>query len=390
MTQERGFFMKTDLPTIFVHSLECGVLGAHAKEFPGEYTDSVVSMQFLRRAVNGFSYLNVMLKTKLFPENTYQLLIFLSKPMECLEAMEQSQFRTELMSQGYHKLEALSELDGQSTYHVTGEGMELLKGLRFHKIRAASDPVTEYSGQKLYLAMVAPELNQNDYCRIRTFLSTPDNAFFPRDVVMQTPEQALFCKDYPQILVAGYTQQIVGDTHIPCCPICGAVLSSTYSGSYRCPSSEYCNQKLNGRQPVMKPLKFPNLWVLNAAAVHNIYYPGQLEQKIRKVLDDVKSEYSTLSYEPWPEKDRWDFEVKLPGGTIWNLDAKDVKNPIWILRDAELQTEHWSGADRLIYVVPTQQKKGYLRAVNDNLKDKRICCLTLQQFEQSLREAVMK
>ena len=105
---------------------------------------------------------------------------------------------------------------------------------------------------------------------------------------------------------------------------------------------------------------------MNDIAARNIYYPGQLEQAIKKIIEAGKEIGTVEQYELWPGKhegiyDTWDFKVQMNNGRILLVDAKDVENPHWIIND---RREFLDGAE-FIYVVPDDKSKIYLNQIND-------------------------
>ena len=84
----------------------------------------------------------------------------------------------------------------------------------------------------------------------------------------------------------------------------------------------------------------------------------------------------------WPKKDTWDFEFEF-NANKWAIDAKDVKNPMYIIKDIENKEKINDEYNKVIYIVPSDKRKEYLRVINNSIKNKqKFECITLAEFRR--------
>ena len=162
--------------------------------------------------------------------------------------------------------------------------------------------------------------------------------------------------------------------------VTGMVLRENRIGVFSCVSQK-CNAQLDKKIEI--EMHGPG-WVMNDIVARNIYYPGQLEQAIKKIIEEGKEIGTVEQYELWPGKhegiyDTWDFKVQMNNGRILLVDAKDVENPHWIIND---RREFLDGAE-FIYVVPDDKSKIYLNQVNDHTNCVgKVQCLRVKELKK--------
>ena len=154
------------------------------------------------------------------------------------------------------------------------------------------------------------------------------------------------------------------------------VLRELADGTLYC-VSDRCAKKTKGFAEYDEVDINDEIVVLRENIARYIYYPGLLEQKIKKILGE-----NSIKPIMWPKKDTWDFEFDF-NGVKWAIDAKDVKNPMYIINDIANKEKIKDEYDKVIYVVPSDKRKEYLRVINDSIKNKqKFQCITLAEFRR--------
>ena len=141
------------------------------------------------------------------------------------------------------------------------------------------------------------------------------------------------------------------------------VLRENKAGVFSCVSKR-CNDQLDKKMEI--EMHGPG-WIMSDIVARNIYYPGQLEQKIKQILDQGIKNGSVKEYILWPGKyegryDTWDFKVHMNDGQVLLIDAKDVEHPHWIIADSR---EYLDGAE-FVYVVPDDKSKIYVEQIKNH------------------------
>lgn len=182
------------------------------------------------------------------------------------------------------------------------------------------------------------------------------------------------------IFKAAYEKLTYNDAIVKVCK-CGLVLRELDDGTLYCVSNR-CSRKSHGFTNYDEiKISSEEIWVLKQNVARFIYYPGVIEQKIKKELQKFK-----IAPILWPDKDNWDFKFEI-NGQIWVVDAKDVKNHRVIQEDIAIKEKEGIIYDRVVYVVTSDRNKSYLEAIRRKIQDrKKIYCMTLPEFKRLLQE----
>ena len=321
----------------------------------------------------------------ILPQNEYEIFEMFQEPLELIvEPLRESlgdayvEDIKENMECSYPFIEEI----GNGIYAITEDGNEILSYSKLiSQSKDAKDFIDEYRGARIFDEMC----KSANYVEVREFLENPNNVIIPTKIVNALyEEQKEFKNQYKNVFDLCYEK--IDKTELYICANCGLVLKQDINGEFHCISSR-CNEELAKRE--LKKFNEP-VFVLNSIAARNIFYPGRLERAIKKVLDEAKNLGIVKEYEMWPGYkdgcyDTWDFLVYLNDSLSFGadklvIDAKDVKNPKWIVEDFRRQKE---GA-KFIYVVPDSgDKKDYVKFVNKGCGNE-ATCYKLKDFKKEL------
>lgn len=227
-------------------------------------------------------------------------------------------------------------------------------------------------------------LSQEEYCLVRRFIiehpiMTIDDR---RDILFrlagnQIAKEAINTA-YEPFQEKGYR-----------CPICGWTMTDGSFGPI-C-HSEYCTKttpfltdiiKVDGTEETVYRLK--------KGVMRYFAQPGKLELDIVDFCEKKK-----LTWELWPQKDKYDVEISFPDGAVWEIDAKAYRNPIALRSKIENDNGMQEGDyQRGYFVIPTDYTKGnrqYTAIVNrglDALHQPNVRCITMQQLKENINRKV--
>ena len=245
---------------------------------------------------------------------------------------------------------------------------------KFRKAKDTKDKELElasyYFIEKLF------ERGQDEYCEIRNFLEERKHAYITDSMYRKNEYIREFKKKYEDIYEFAYEKINYISETIKICKHCGLVLRELVDGTLYC-VSDRCSRKTKGFAEYNEVQINDEILVLRENVARYIYYPGLLEQEIKKQLNKHR-----ITPTMWPKKDTWDFEFEYRGNK-WAIDAKDVKNPRYIIKDIENKEKVRNNYDLVIYVVPSDKNKAYLNGSNNVIKNKlKYRCITLAQFRK--------
>lgn len=173
------------------------------------------------------------------------------------------------------------------------------------------------------------------------------------------------------------------------CPVCGWTMTDGNWG-LMC-HSEHCTKTT----PVLNNAveldgTTDTIYRLKKGIMRYFAQPGKLE------LDIVAfCEKKLVTWELWPQKDKYDVEIIFDDGSIWEIDAKAYRNPIALRSRIENDNGLPEGEyQRGFFVIPTEFTKGnrqYTKIVNqalDRLHQSKVKCITLQQMKEEINRKV--
>ena len=298
----------------FRKMMDYGFLGVYKRQKMSEENVKTRFVAALTKACGIGAFLNLKYElikdgAPILPQTENQLFKMFELPLaEIINDLPEKYRCTVIESTNYYDVEALLESTGKGKVIITEEGYIMLAENKLHASKDEMDQISEYNGQVIY-------------------------------------------------------EELCTRANLYRCKRCGMVLRENKIGVFSCVSQK-CNAQLDKKIEI--EMHGPG-WVMNDIAARNIYYPGQLEQAIKKIIEAGKEIGTVEQYELWPGKhegiyDTWDFKVQMNNGRILLVDAKDVENPHWIIND---RREFLDGAE-FIYVVPDDKSKIYLNQINDH------------------------
>ena len=363
----------------FSKMMDYGFLGVYRRQKMSEENVQTRFVAALAKACAIGAFLN--LKYELYkdgepilPQTEYQIFRMFELPLkEIIDDLPEKYRRAVKERTNYFHVEALLERIGNGKVIITEEGYIMLAESKLHASKDEIDQISEYNGQLIY-----EELCKGDYVKNRHFLECGENVYIPGNLFSQSEEQTKLRRAYPELFNMCYVKNT--RTSLYRCKRCGMVLRENKIGVFSCVSQK-CNAQINKKKEI--EMHGPG-WVMNDIVARNIYYPGQLEQRIKKILETGKEIGTVEQYELWPGKyegiyDTWDFKVQKNNGRILLIDAKDVENPHWIIND---KREFLEGAE-FIYVVPDDKSKIYMNQINDHASCVgKVQCLRIKELKK--------
>lgn len=346
----------------FSKMINYGFLGIYKRQKLSEEKVETRFVLALTKACAIGAYLN--LKYQLFkekrgilPETEFEMFRMFQMPLaEIIDRLPELYKDAVIKNTYYYDLEALIESTENGRVIMTEDGYLMLGESKLYASKDEVEQIGEYNGQLVY-----EELCRGDYVGNRNFLECGENVYIAENAIAQSEEQIKFIKIYPELFRMCYVKNT--RTRLYRCKRCGMVLREDKIGVFSCVSKK-CNAQIDKKIEI----KMNGLgWVMNDIVASNIYYPGQLEQKIKHILEAGRKIGSVENYICWPGKyegryDTWDFKVKMNDGRILLIDAKDVEHPHWIINDSR---EYLDGTD-FIYVVPDDKSKVYVNQINEH------------------------
>lgn len=227
-------------------------------------------------------------------------------------------------------------------------------------------------------------LSQEEYCLVRRFIiehpiMTIDDR---RDILFrlagnQIAKEAINTA-YELFQEKGYR-----------CPICGWTMTDGSFGPI-C-HSEYCTKTMPFLTDIIKvDGTEETVYRLKKGVMRYFAQPGKLELDIVDFCEKKK-----LTWELWPQKDKYDVEITFPDGAVWEIDAKAYRNPIALRSKIENDNGMPEGDyQRGYFVIPTDYTKGnrqYTAIVNrglDVLHQPNVRCITMQQLKENINRKV--
>lgn len=371
---------------IFNEAMELSCLGLFEKSQmsseKGEYKQS----KLLKKALDKFSLLNITCQPadnkneSMFPSDETALIKTFNFPVMNLINKLPEELRSLLKDSEWQYYDNLVNTGTDNCYYCTEELNEKINDdSAYRKASNAPKKELEFQSQKFIRLLFLR--TQEEYCEIRSFFEDKRHVYITNKMFLEDDSIKAFKDKYPEIFEAAYEKLSYGKTTLKLCKHCGLVLREMSDGSKYC-VSERCSQKSDSFSRYDEAfIDDSGIWVLKMNVACYIYYPGVLEQAIRKVLDKVG-----ITYDLWPDMDTYDFKFSYQG-KIYVVDVKDIKNPRFIQQDIMDKQEKEIPYDKVIYVVPSDTVGTYLRAVNRVIKDRnKISCVKITEFKKILEE----
>lgn len=365
---------------LFNEAMDLACLGVFEKKQLIERGGTFYSIP-LKKALDKFVLLNFIYASsgdntkEVFPSNETALIKMLNSDIsEVIDNMPK-EVSEKLKNTDWYYEDALVHIGRGNCFYCTENLLDSINNTR--KFRKAKDTKEkELELASYYFIEKLFERSQEEYCEIRNFLEQRKHAYISDDMYRKNDYIKEFKKKYEDIYEAAYEKLNYKPDTIKVCKHCGLVLRELADGTLYC-VSERCSRKTKGFAEYNEVQIIYEILVLRENVARYIYYPGLLEQEIKKVL--IKNGITPIM---WPKKDRWDFEFEFRGNR-WAIDAKDVRNPMYIIKDIENKEKHNDEYDKVIYIVPSDKKKSYIRAINNSIKNKqKYECITLAEFKR--------
>ena len=339
------------------------------KELPNKYPYS----NNLQRGINMFLAASMEMghlgeKVFMYADESSFLHHFISKPIcDWFEDWNQKIIdECEIRNASFYNYGPFAYQRGKKdVYTATEECIEFLNTQEANIIEGTDE-------RALYEKII--QLSQNDYCLIRKYII--------QHPVISVEERRVFLLEYAdnvrikEAFIFAY-ELFEGDYII--CPACGWTMTDGIYG-YSC-VSEHCIEHM----PAIKKDKTEDpVYRLKKGIMRYFAQPGKLEMEIANFCEKKKLEYTL-----WPQKDRFDIEIRFNDKEVWEIDAKAYRNPISLCTKIKQDHGFPSGDYKLgYYVVPTEytrNKNNYTAVVNNVLKEQpNVKCVTLATIKKKI------
>lgn len=366
---------------VFNNAMELIVLGLYEKK---EVRDKNLNYKYsplLKKGLDKFSLLNLIYfeDENMLPTNENALIETMNKPIINLVNKLPDEYAELIKNKNDWNLDSdFISTTMDCNYYIEDDLKDLIFGSRkFRKsINNIKNPEFELECQKFFDLII--QKTQEEYVEIRNFLEQRNHTYLTNSMLLEDEDVMYFNKNYRDVIDCAYERVPYSEYGIEICPYCNLVLKKKDNGDSYC-ISEKCARKTKGFLGVKSIKLAEEVLVLKSSVAYSIYYFGQLEQDIKKLLDKYK-----LKYELWPDFDTYDFEVNI-NNKKWAIDAKDVKNYKFIIDDINEMCTFTNAYHRVLYVVPNDKPKHYLKSINKNIKDLKYKCITLNELKKIIK-----
>lgn len=258
-------------------------------------------------------------------------------------------------------------------YTVTEECLEFLSTQESNIIEGTDE-------HALYEKII--QLTQDDYVKVRKYII--------EHPVVSIENKRAFLSDYVDNSIAKDAFDLayeIFEERYTICPSCGwTLVEREYSLSC---ISEYCLEHLSEipAEAWMDASSNP-VFRLRKGVMRYFAQPGKLEMEIAKCCIEYSIDYSL-----WPQKDKYDIEIRFSDGETWEIDAKAYHNAISLCSKIKKDGGFPSGDYKYgFYVVPTEytkNKNNYTTIVNKVLMDQpNVKCVTLATLKKKIKKKV--
>lgn len=363
----------------FKKMVDYGFLGIYRRQKLSEESIETKFVPAITKACGIGVFLNLKYELykdgkRILPETEFEMFKMLQSPLSnVIDALPEKYKNAVVENTSYYGIEALFEESQKGKVVLTEDGYLMLGDSKIHASKDEADQMGEYDGQLIY-----EELCRGDYVKNRHFLECAENVYIPENALAQSEEQTRFMKANPELFKMCYQKN--NRLSLYRCKKCGMILRENKVGVFSCVSKK-CNAQLDKKEEI--EMHGPG-WIMSDIVARNIYYPGQLEQKIKQILDQGIKNGSVKEYILWPGKyegryDTWDFKAYMNDGQVFLIDAKDVEHPHWIITDSR---EYLDGA-KFLYVVPDDKSKIYVEQIKNHATCiGKVNCLRIKEFKK--------
>lgn len=258
-------------------------------------------------------------------------------------------------------------------YTATEECIEFLSTQEINIIEGTDE-------RALYEKII--QLSQDDYCNVRKYII--------QNPVITVEERRAFLLEYADNTNAREAFNLAYEQFegtYTTCAACGWTMTEGIYG-HSC-VSEHCLIHMPEIADEMKiDASTEPIYRLKKGIMRYFAQPGKLEMEIAKFCEKKNLEYAL-----WPQKDRFDIEIRFNDGEIWEIDAKAYRNPISLCAKIKNDGGFPSGNYKLgYYVVPTEyttNKSNYTSVVNKVLiQQPNVKCVTLAAIKRKINKKV--
>lgn len=368
------------LVDLFNEAMDLACLGIFEKKQALE-RDDIFYSKLLKKSIDKFVLLNFMYtssrnnKKKVFPSDETQLIRMLNNNIsEVIDNMPEG-IKEELKNTDWYYEDALIRIGRNNCFYCTENLLDSINNtMKFNSVKEAKEKELELASY--YFIERLFEKTQEEYCEIRNFLEQKKHSYITGTMYRKNEYIKEFKKKYKDIYEEAYEKLNYKPNSIKICRHCGLVLRELADGTLYC-VSDRCSQKTKGFAEYDEIQINDEILVLKENVARYIYYPGLLEQEIKRELN--KNGITPIM---WPKKDRWDFEFEFRRNK-WVVDAKDIKNPMYIIKDIANKEKLNDDYDKVIYIVPSDKRKEYLMVINNSIENKqKFQCITLAEFRK--------
>lgn len=258
-------------------------------------------------------------------------------------------------------------------YAATEECIEFLSTQEINIIEGTDE-------RALYEKII--QLSQDDYCKVRKYII--------QNPIITVEDRRAFLLEYADNANAkeafNLAYELFEGTYT-ICPACGWTMTEGVYG-YSC-VSEHCLEHMPTITDAMKiDASMKPVYRLKKGIMRYFAQPGKLEIEIAKFC-----EKKNLEYTMWPQKDKFDIEIRFNDGEIWEIDAKAYRNPTSLCAKIKNDGGFPIGNYKFgYYVVPTEytvNKSNYTSVVNKVLTQQpNVKCVTLAAIKSKINQKV--
>lgn len=190
-----------------------------------------------------------------------------------------------------------------------------------------------------------------------------------------------------KILKLAY-EEIEGEVYK--CPHCGWTYTIK-NGIPKC-QTRNCVEKGYEKSELKKINSDGSMFRLKRGVMKYICIPGKLELEIANFC-----EKNNFKYELWPEMDKYDINIIFENGKVWAIDAKDVKEPLFLKKAIREQGGFKKGNfQKGFYVISDFMKRAhndYCEIINKELKkfqEQDVRCIFFGDLKKILCKEIKK
>lgn len=224
------------------------------------------------------------------------------------------------------------------------------------------------------------QLAQDDYVKVRKFII--------EHPVISIDDRRNYLLDYADNPIAKDALNLAYETFeekYTICPSCGWTMTESEYG-VSCVSEHCLEHKPDVPSKAWRDASSQPVYRLKKGVMRYFAQPGKLEMEIAKYCQRLNLDYSL-----WPQKDRFDIEIRFSDGEIWEIDAKAYRNALSLCSQIKKDGGFPSGDYKFgFYVIPTEytrNKNNYTSVVNKMLiRQSNVKCITLAAIKKKIKQ----